>query len=87
MGSVENPPLYALLAVLALMATFFSPSRPVAGIALGVSASGAIGAVAASLKHRSSAPGMVFLTCAASVAILLVACLLIYATFLVHWVF
>lgn len=87
MGSVENPPLYALLAVLALMATFFSPSRPVAGIALGVSALSAIGAIASSLKHRSSAPRMVFLTCAASVATLFAIWLLIYATFFVHWVF
>lgn len=87
MGSVENPPLYALLAVLALVTAFVAPSRLVTGVALAVSTCSATGAIASSIKHRSSAPRMVFPTCAASVAILCAAWLLIYATFFVHWVF
>ena len=87
MGSVENPPLYALLAVLALMATAFSPSRAFFEVALAVSGASAIGAIVSSLKHRSSAPRMVLLTCAASVAVLFAISLLIYATFFVRWVF
>lgn len=87
MGSVENPPLYALLAVLALMATFFSPYPLFAVITLAASAASAIGAIVTSLKHRSSAPKMAFFTCAAGGATLLATWLVVYATFFVHWIF
>jgi hypothetical protein len=87
MGSAENPPLYALLAVLALMATFFSPSRLVAGIAFSVGALSAIGAIAAAHGHRASAPRMVLLTCLVSAIVLLALLILLYTTFFVHWTF
>ena len=87
MGSVEKMPLYALLAVLALMAMFFSPSRPVAGIALGVGALSAIGAIASSPRHHASAPRMALLTCAISALVLIGVLILTYAPFFVHWTF
>jgi len=87
MGSSENPPLYALLAVLALMAMFFSPSRLVAGIAFGIGTLSATGAIASSRRHHASAPRMMLLTCSASAIVLIALLILTYATFFVHWTF
>jgi len=87
MGSAENPPLYTLLAVLALLATFFGPNRLATGIAVGVGAVSAIGAIVSARHHRSSAPRMVFLTYAVSAIVLLALMILTYAMFFVRWTF